>query len=181
MAHHSQLYFMFGLWVSFVGFFMAGISLLPTQPVDAKHLSAMVYQSASHEELHEASTITRVGKVISVDEGSKKISLYENGQELRSFSITSLASPGSIHEAPSGRYTVEKKEYKHFSPMLGAWMPYSVEISGNVFIHGAPEDSRGSGEGSIGLATPDAKEVFEFCGVGTQVVVTGAVSRDLLP
>ncbi len=175
-THHSQLYFVFGLWVSFVGFLMAGITLLPQQQHKVQ-LVAGVYGSAAPEELHEVTVMTRIGKAILVDEASKKITLYENDRELRSFPLRSLPLPGSAWEAPSGKYAVEKKEYKHFSPLSGAWMPYAIEITGNFFIHG--ERSGGDeGDGSLELLTSDAKTVFDFSDTGTQVIVTGAPSRD---
>ena len=177
MARHSQLYFIFGLWVSFVGFVMAGITLFPERH-DVLRLTASVYGSVTDEELHRASVITQIGKAILVDEGSRKISLYENDRELRSFPILSLPVAGSVWDAPAGKYAVGKKEYKHFSPFAGVWMPYSIQISGNFFIHGDPISEEEEGVGSLHVSTPDAKEVFDFSSIGTQVVVAGTASRD---
>ena len=175
-THHSQLYFVFGLWVSFASFLMAGITLLPQRP-DGVRLAAGVYGSAAPEELHESSVITHIGKAILVDEASKKVTLYENDREGRSFSLHSLPRVGSAWEAPSGKYAIEKKEYKHFSPLSGSWMPYSIEITRNFFIHGERAGGE-DGNGSLELSTSDAKAVFDFADIGTQVIVTGASSRD---
>ncbi len=175
-THHSQLYFVFGLWVSFGSFLMAGITLLP-QRTDGVRLAAGVYGSAAPEELHEYSVMTHIGKVILVDEASKKVTLYENNQEGRSFPLRTLPLQGSAWEAPSGKYAVEKKEYKHFSSVSGSWMPYSIEIAGNFFIHGERVGGE-DGDGSLELLTKDAEAVFNFSEIGTQVIVTGASPHD---
>ena len=180
MSHRTPLFFLFGLWMSFIGFFMAGMALLPqVSHSGGTTLSASVYQSTHHEKSREASTIAQAGKVVLVDQGSEKITLYENNQEQASFPVASFAPRGSLWQASAGKYIVEKKEYKHFSPLLHAWFPYSVQVSGNVFIHGDPDQGLEVDSGAIHLRTKDAKEVFDFVSQGTQVVVTGAVSRDM--
>lgn len=181
MAHRSQLYFLFGLWVSFVGFLMAGIALLPQRPIDAVRQSATVYQSVTDEELHASSNISHIGKVILADLGSNTVSLYDNNQKLKTFPMVSFPAPYTIWEAASGKYAVEKKEFRHFSTFAHVWVPYVIQVHGNIFIHGDPETPFEKNEGSIHLSNSDAKEAFDFSDVDTQVAVIGAASHSAFP
>lgn len=181
MTHKSGLYFVFGAWLSFVGLLLGGVSIIPITHSVRVLSPAAVYRAVLHEELREATTLPTLGKVISIDFSSKKLSLYENGTSTKAFRILRLPEPYSLFEMPTGSYAVSGKEPQHLSRQNHLWMPYTLSFSENFFIHGAAwteENASPNHAGvSVELSLQDAKEVYDFADLGTKIIVSGGFPR----
>jgi poly-gamma-glutamate synthesis protein (capsule biosynthesis protein) len=117
------------------------------------------------------------GRYIAADLEKMEMVLYASGTPLATVPILSKGRRGTPWETPTGVYEVKTKEEKHFSSTGHVWMPYSLQIYGNYFIHGWPYESDGTpvppgySGGCIRLSTEDAKKVYNFVSIGTPVYV----------
>jgi len=106
-----------------------------------------------------------------------QLTLYKDGISDKTMDILSKGKEGSWWETPTGDYKVLSKSINAFSSIGNVWMPYSIQIYGNYFIHGwpyyddgTPVPPRYSG-GCMKLSNEDAKTVFNFVQTGTPVLV----------
>ncbi len=184
MKHKVELFYLFGAWLSFVGVLIGGIALFPvdTAKLASMHSPAAIYRAVKNEELRNATILPIVGKVITIDQTGKKISLYEDGASTKSFVITKLPEPFSDKDIPTGSYAISIKESEHLSRKSGLWLPYTIGFSNNFFIHGTPTKNNVDGttdlssdisEHGIELDSLDAKEVFDFAKEGMKIIITG--------
>ena len=117
------------------------------------------------------------GKAIGIDLVSMKLTLYQDGQALKTYPILTKGREGSLWETPSGAYSILLKEDNHFSSIGEVWMPYSMQFYGNFFIHGWPyypggaPVPQGYSGGCIRLATKDAEEIYQFAEIGAPVFI----------
>lgn len=186
MRHKSGIFFVFGAWLSFVGLLLAGSAFIPKTPNTSAHSLAATYRALVREELHEATTLPTLGKVIAIDQTSKKIFLYEDGVSRKEFHIKALASAFSFYEVPTGSYVVSKKEPQHLMRNTRLWVSYATLFGDNFFIHGTLQQENGENAAdghdiSVELSTFDAKEVYDFASVGTKIIATGGHPRELFP
>lgn len=187
--HSGQLYFLMGIWLSFVALFAAAGVLMPIERDFAAQSPALLYRFAQNEELHRQydAVATSGEKLIALDIPSMTVSLYEGSVLVESFPILSREREGIFWQPPTGKYTIQSKELKHFSSALDAWMPYSMQFHGNFFIHGSPthadgsDASKGYSGGSIQLKKNDAALVYAFGAIGTRVFVTGGIPKESMP
>lgn len=143
--------------------------ILESRVIEGKSVSEMVAEE---------------GKFIAADLKLMQISLYENGELLKTLPIISKGRPGSYWETPTGRYEVMTKEDSHFSSFGGVYMPYSMQFFGNFFIHGWPYYPDGTAVGAgysggcIRLSTEDSKEVYDFADRATPIIVYNEFDKD---
>ncbi|MDE2022003.1 MAG: hypothetical protein KGI71_03820, partial [Patescibacteria group bacterium] len=84
---------------------------------------------------------------------------------------------GSRCESLSGFYNVLAKEQDHVSTAERISLPWSIQFSGNYFIHGFPEYAdhtrvtAPSMSDCIRMATDDAKKAYDFADSGTPLFV----------
>lgn len=94
-----------------------------------------------------------------------------------SFPIVSQGKPGSYYETIGGTYTNDYKIPLHFSSIGHVYMPYSVHVFGNYFIHGIPyypdgkEVSTAYSGGCVRLANENAKTVYDFTDKNTIITI----------
>ena len=164
---------------------MASTTLLPVSKSLANSSPALLYKVAMNEEMHRASkSVPESEKLIAVDLNSMELSIYENGIQKKTFTILSRGRDGTVWETPTGKYTIQTKEPKHLSNMGGTWMPYSMQLNGNFYIHGWPTYQNGTNVsvaysgGCIRLSTADAREVYALAVPGTRVLVNGGITKD---
>jgi hypothetical protein len=158
--------------------------------------AGMTYVSAPHV-LSEIKTITNnatsspimaapekiTGKQVLVNLGTMKLELLDGTSTPIVIDIVSKGKPGSYYETPGGNYTTEYKIRNHFSSIGLVYMPYSVHVFGNFFIHGIPyypdgtEVSSTYSGGCIRLRNEDAQKVYAFVEKGTPVRITGAADE----
>lgn len=117
------------------------------------------------------------GKMIRVNLYTMSLKQYENGTLIDTKKILAKPVRGSIWEVPSGSYPISNSVDDYYSENMKAWIPYSLNLFGNYFIHGEPHDAKGRTlslsykNGGIRLTTNDAKDVFEWADVDTRVSV----------
>jgi len=127
---------------------------------------------AKSRELSEAGE-----EFIYIDLDSMKLTIYKGKEEVRIFPVMAKGRPGSFFETPSGFYEINYKETNHFSSIGKVWMPYSMHIFGNYFIHGWPYYPNGKpveaaySGGCIRLSKAGSKELFSFAKEGMQVLI----------
>lgn len=105
------------------------------------------------------------------------VTLYQNGQKMREAEILSKGANGSFWETPTGLYEIQYRNENHISSIGNVNMPYSMQYSGNFFIHGWPTHLDGSdvgpgfSGGCIRLDTPGAGSIFPYTKWGTKLLV----------
>ena len=123
------------------------------------------------------SLIQQKKSFVEADLTEMKLRLYENGVSTKEIPILSKGKEGSWWETPTGSYETLKKEQNHYSSIGQVWMPWSIQFYGNFFIHGWPYYDNGEAVpqgysgGCIRLSTEDAKELYQFVGEGTPILV----------
>ncbi len=106
------------------------------------------------------------------------LTLHDGTTTLASYSLLSQGKPGSYYETIGGVYENDYKTPLHFSSIGHVYMPYSVHIFGNYFIHGIPYYPNGSqvssaySGGCIRLTNEHAKIVYDFIEEGTPIIIT---------
>lgn len=128
------------------------------------------------------------GKRVVIDKTNQMLRAYE-GEQLVFQSKVSTGKEGK--ETPSGHYRAQSKSLMHYSRLYdNAPMPYSVEFSGNYFIHGfSSVPDRPASHGCIRLPLDNgnpARWFYNWVSPGTPIRVTGTWpgvrprSRDVL-
>lgn len=106
---------------------------------------------------------------------------------VETFPVLSKGKPGSYYETIGGVYENDYKTPLHFSSIGHVYMPYSVHVFGNYFIHGVPYYADGTrvstaySGGCIRLEDVYAKQVYEFIEKGTPVIITQGQYTDFIP
>ncbi len=119
------------------------------------------------------------GKNIVANLKDMTMTLCENAAVVAQYPIIAKGRPGTAWETVTGMYKIMTEEERHYSSIGHVWMPYSMQIYGNYFIHGIPtydsgaEVPTGYSGGCIRLKTADAKAVYDFVTLGTPVRVIG--------
>ena len=114
---------------------------------------------------------------IYIDLDAMKLIVYKGKEEVKTFAVMAKGRPGSFFETPSGFYKINYKETNHFSSIGKVWMPYSMHIFGNYFIHGWPYYPSGKpveaafSGGCIRLSKADSKELFSLTKEGMPVLI----------
>lgn len=106
------------------------------------------------------------------------LTLRDGTTTLAIYPLVTQGKPGSYYETIGGVYENDYKTPLHFSSIGHVYMPYSVHIFGNYFIHGIPYypnkipvSSAYSG-GCIRLTNDNAKIVYDFIERGTPIIIT---------
>lgn len=135
--------------------------------------------------ISEDLTIPTEGKAIVANLESMKLELYEDGKVTEKFDILSKGRPGTAWETPPGAFEILYKKENHFSTIGKVWMPFSMQIFGNYFIHGWPyypdgtPVAEGYSGGCIRLANVDMEKIYNFGEVGTKSIVLGATQNTI--
>ncbi len=122
-------------------------------------------------------SIPPIGKAVVANLDDKTVALVEDSKITKIYNIVSLGKPNKYYETPGGIYKIRSWETNHYSLIGEVYMPWSMQFSGNYFIHGIPyyEDgervsSQYSG-GCIRLSDEDAQNIYDFSDKNTYVVV----------
>jgi lipoprotein-anchoring transpeptidase ErfK/SrfK len=120
------------------------------------------------------------GGFIVIDLGTEDLMLYQDGELDFRTKFKSQGEFGSFWQTPTGYYEISYANRNHRSSIGNVDMPYSLQFSGNFFIHGWPTNPDGTpvpegfSGGCVRLSTSDAKTVFESSPVGTKVLVVNS-------
>ncbi len=105
------------------------------------------------------------------------LELRKGSSTIETIKVVSVGKPGSYYETIGGVYENDYKIRNHFSSIGKVYLPYSVHLFGNFFVHGIPyypDGEKVSSEysgGCIRLSDDDAKRLYEFVTVGTPIIV----------
>lgn len=120
----------------------------------------------------------RVGDYIVVHLDTMTLDLANGSTILETFPVISQGKPGSYYETIGGEYSNDYKLPNHFSSIGHVYMPWSIHVFGNFFIHGIPYYPDGTkvsstySGGCIRLSDEHAKRVYDFIQKGTPIIIT---------
>lgn len=107
--------------------------------------------------------ISNLPKYILIDIDEQCLGLYEYGSLIHLFPISSGAKG-----TPARRFTILSKEKDHYSRKYdNAWMPYSLRLFGDYFVHGGILPSYAASHGCVRLIYSNAIFVYNWSKVGT--------------
>ena len=142
---------------------------------------APVVSVAEYEPTHEQEITSQPlfpGKFVVVHLDTMFLDLRDGTTTIATFPIVSKGKPGSYFETIGGVYENDYNIPLHFSSIGHVYMPYSVHVFGNFFIHGIPYYPNGTkvsstySGGCVRLYDKDAKQVYDFVSKGTPIVLT---------
>jgi hypothetical protein len=119
----------------------------------------------------------RTGKYVLVYLDTMRLELRNGSTTEATFNLVSKGKPGSYYETPGGEFINDFKTELHFSSFGQVYLPYSVHIFGNFFIHGIPYYPNGErvsssySGGCIRLNDNDMKVVYDFVDRGTPIII----------
>lgn len=163
-----------------------GASAIPSERalVDGSRLVYVRDLEMAGVELHwDASTRTirllYEGMEMQIQAGKKRVEIDLKTQQLMAYQggqvvFRSHVSSGRRgHRTPSGTWTVKSKERMHYSRLYdNAPMPWSVQVIGNVYIHGYSEVPRyPASHGCVRLPIPMAKWFYGWVERGVPVQI----------
>jgi hypothetical protein len=120
----------------------------------------------------------RTGKYVVIHLDQMNLELKDGANTLKVIPLISQGKPGSYYETIGGEYIHDYKLKNHFSSIGHVYMPYSIHVFGNYFIHGIPYYPDGTkvsstySGGCIRLSDEDAKIVYDFVERGTPIIIT---------
>ncbi len=107
-------------------------------------------------------SISRLPKFILIDLGRQALGLYEYGRLIHLFPISS-----GVY-TPAKTFVISSKEHDHYSTKYdNAWMPYSLRLFGNYYLHGGILPSYAASHGCVRLIYENAVFVYNWTNVGT--------------
>lgn len=115
------------------------------------------------------------GMYLDINLKSKVLTLFQDGQALVLYKVLAIGPPDL--PTPKGTFKVLHKEENHFASKEKVWMPWSMHIVGDVFIHGIPYYPDGRilksyySHGCIRLKTDQQQALYQQVALGTPVVV----------
>ena len=121
---------------------------------------------------------TIFGKHIVIHLDSETLELHDGAKTLATYPLITQGKPGSYYETIGGSYINDYKTPLHFSSIGHVYMPYSVHLFGNYFIHGIPyypdgtQVSSAYSGGCIRLSNENAKIVYDFIRKDMPIIVT---------
>lgn len=121
---------------------------------------------------------TYPSKHVIVTLNNMTIALMDGTSTLGVYPLLSIGKPGSYYETIGGVHENDYKKPLHFSSIGHVYMPHSVHVFGNYFIHGVPYYPNGTqvsstySGGCIRLSNKDAKVVYDFIDKGTPIILT---------
>ena len=142
----------------------------------SRGLVLLVILTAIPKVLAQESTVDTAGaKRVEIDKTRQVLRAYEGSQLV----LESRISTGKWDKStPNGQFTAGDKFRMHYSRLYhNAAMPFSVQVIGNVFIHGFTEiPARPASHGCIRLPLDGenpAKRFFDWVEPGTPIDVMG--------
>lgn len=138
---------------------------------------AQIADNSQYIKLDNKYSTTSTGKAIVANLDDKTVALVEDNKIIQIYNIVSVGKPDKYYETPGGVYKIRSWETNHYSSIGHVYMPWSMQFSGNYFIHGIPYYENGErvstqySGGCIRLSDEDAKNVYDFSDKNTHVVV----------
>ena len=139
------------------------------------------------EEPSPGHAVSLEGKNVVIYLHTMSLELRDGETILETLPLLSQGRPGSYYETIGGSYTNDYKTPLHFSSIGHVYMPYSVHLFGNYFIHGVPYYPSGEpvsstySGGCIRLTDENAKRVYDFIERGTPIIITRESASSFSP
>lgn len=114
-------------------------------------------------------------KFILIDLGRQCLGLYEYGELVDLFPISS-----GIRGTPARKFSILSKEKDHYSTKYdNAWMPYSLRLFDDYFLHGGILPSYAASHGCVRLIYENAVFVYNWAKIGTpgEIIIGPALRR----
>ena len=109
------------------------------------------------------SSISQLPQFILIDIGQQCLGLYAYGRLLDQFPISS-----GRHGTPARKFVILSKEQDHYSTKYdNGWMPFSLRLFGDYFIHGGILPSYAASHGCIRMIYENVVSVYAWAKVGT--------------
>ena len=107
--------------------------------------------------------ISKLPQFILIDVDQQCLGLYEYGRLIHLFPISSGA-----RGTPARAFVILSKEKDHYSTKYdNAWMPYSLRLFGDYFLHGGILPSYAASHGCVRLIYENAVFVYNWARIGT--------------
>jgi hypothetical protein len=155
--------------------------------VQKLHASPVVVNQNTKEQSTAISQKETPGKSVVINLTTNILILQNDGGVIDAFPIITQGKPGSYYETLGGVFINDTKEENHFSTIGHVYMPYSVHVFGNYFIHGIPRFLDGTqvssaySGGCVRLRDEDAKKVYDFITPGTTITLVQGNEEDFSP
>jgi len=108
-------------------------------------------------------SVAQLPRFILVDVDQQCLGLYEYGNLMHLYPVSS-----GKHGTPAKRFVVLSKEKDHYSRKYNnAWMPYSMRLFGDYFLHAGILPSYAASHGCVRLIYENAIDVFNWAEIGT--------------
>jgi len=123
------------------------------------------------------SGISQSPQFILIDLGQQCLGLYAYGRLVDLFPISSGRSG-----TPTKKFIILSKEQDHYSTKYdNAWMPYSLRLFGNYFIHGGILPSHAASHGCIRMIYENVVFVYNWVKIGTPgEIINRTASKDIV-
>lgn len=127
------------------------------------------------------------GKNVVIHLTTMELELRDGETVLKVLPLLSQGKPGSYYETIGGSYTSDYKIPLHFSSIGHVYMPFSVHLFGNYFIHGVPYYPNGNkvsstySGGCIRLTDDNAEILYTFVERGTPIIITRDSTSSFTP
>jgi hypothetical protein len=152
-----------------------------TALVNVSELESLGF-SVAWNQLHDVASVTCENSAVEIRFAPKRVEIDLSSQRLRAYQgnwmvfDTNISSGKSGKSTPVGSFIVgPTKQLMHRSQLYNnAPMPYSVQVNGNIFIHGfSSVPNRPASHGCIRMPIPAAKWFYSWVEIGTSVEITG--------
>lgn len=146
-------------------------------PVQVAMLAGIEYRWEEPLTAYRAEPMPSVEAYIYVNIDEMAIEVWHEGSLLYRDKVLSVRNIGSKFDTPRGLFSILTKEDLHFSSIGHVWMPYSMQFSGDFFIHGWPyyldgtPVPEGYSGGCVRLSDDVAKQVYEYAEIGMPVLI----------
>ena len=108
-------------------------------------------------------SISQLPQFILIDIGQQCLGLYAYGRLIHQFPISS-----GRYGTPARKFVILSKEQDHYSSKYdNAWMPLSLRLFGDYFIHGGILPSHAASHGCIRMIYENGVFVYNWAKIGT--------------
>jgi len=109
------------------------------------------------------SNISQLPQFILIDVGQQCLGLYAYGRLIHQFPISS-----GRYGTPARKFVILSKEKDHYSTKYdNAWMPYSLRLFGDYFIHGGILPSHAASHGCVRMIYENVVFLYNWTNIGT--------------
>ena len=145
--------------------------------LEAASLNNSLNNDSNHSVFYFSPDILESDTFISVNLTAMILTIYQNNQPLKTYSIKHKGPEDKWFRTPTGYFKVLNKEKAHFSSKFPVYMPYSIRFYEDFYIHGIPYYPSGEKVpprftgGCLRLEDNDAQEVYAFSKIGMPVII----------